>query len=69
MVSPRIAVGDAVIRLSPLAAVHFATRTFGTNDKAVLLGTIVAITLAFGAVVGSLTRRRPEAPMFGFGLW
>ncbi len=69
VVSPRVAVGDAVIRLSPAAAVHFATRTFGTNDKTILLGTIIAITLAFGAVVGSLARRRPEAVMYGFALW
>jgi hypothetical protein len=69
VVSPRVAVGDAVIRLSPAAVVHFATRTFGTNDKPVLLGTIVVITLAFGAVVGSLVRGRPDVAMYGFALW
>lgn len=69
VVSPRVAVGDAVIRLSPAFVVHFATRNFGTNDKTVLLTSIVAITLVFGAVVGSLARRRPESMMYGFALW
>ena len=69
VVSPRVAVGDSVIRLAPSAAVHFATSTFGTNDKPVLLGTIVLITLVFGAVVGSLARGRPNAMVYGFALW
>ena len=69
IVSPRIAVGDAVIRLAPEWAVHFATGTFGTNDKPVLLATIVVITLAFGALIGLLARRHPEAATYGFALW
>ena len=69
IVSPRVAVGDAVIRLSPAFVVHFATRNFGTNDKTILLGIIIAITLVFGAVVGILARRRPEVVMYGFALW
>src|ERR1035437_1763316 len=69
VVSPRVAVGDAVIRLAPAAAVHFATRTFGTNDKPVLLATIVFITLVFGALVGRFGRRWPMVPTCGFALW
>ena len=69
IVSPRLAVGDAVIRLSPASAVHFAISTLGTYDKPVLLATIVAITIAFGAVVGVIARSRPEAAAYGFGLW
>ncbi len=69
IVSPRVAVGDTVIRLAPAAAVHFATRTFGTNDKPLLLAVIVVITLGFGALIGGLARRRPEASVAGFALW
>ena len=44
VVSPYIAVGDAVIRLAPVGAVRFAISTFGTYDKPVLLGVIALIT-------------------------
>lgn len=57
--------GDAVIRLAPASAVHFATNTFGTNDKPVLLGVIVLITLGFGALVGIASRTRPSVATFG----
>jgi DMSO/TMAO reductase YedYZ molybdopterin-dependent catalytic subunit len=69
IVSPRVAVGDAVIRSAPASAVHFATRTFGTQDKPLLLATIVLITLAFGALVGAASRRYSSAPTYGFALW
>ncbi|MEI6136906.1 MAG: molybdopterin-dependent oxidoreductase [Chloroflexota bacterium] len=67
--SPYVAVGDGVIRLAPAAAVHFATGTFGTNDKPILLATLVVITLVFGALVGALSRQRTSVPMYGFALW
>ena len=69
VVSPRVAVGDAVVRLAPAAAVHFATSTFGTADKPILLATIVALTITFGALVGAVARQRPQAPGFGLALW
>ncbi len=59
--SPLPAVGDAVIRLSPQPLTEFATTTFGTNDKLVLLtGVFVLVTLA-GAMAGLLSRARPES--------
>jgi DMSO/TMAO reductase YedYZ molybdopterin-dependent catalytic subunit len=57
--SPFLAVGDAVVRLSPQALIEFATARFGTSDKLVLLTTLfVVITLA-GAAAGLLSRTRP----------
>ena len=69
VVSPYIAVGDAVIRLAPVGAVRFAISTFGTYDKPVLLGVIALITLFFGALVGMAARTRPDVTTFGFALW
>lgn len=58
--SPFFAVGDAVVRLSPEPLVEFATTTFGTDDKLVLLvGMFVVITL-LGALAGLLSRERPN---------
>ncbi len=69
VVSPIVAVGDGVIRLAPAAAVHFATSTFGTYDKPVLLSVIVVITLVFGALVGMAARTRPMIATIGFTAW
>ncbi len=58
--SPLPAVGDAVVRLAPEPLVGFATSTFGTSDKLVLLaGVFVVVTLA-GAAAGLLSRARPR---------
>lgn len=58
--SPFLAVGDAVVRLSPEPLTEFAKNTFGTNDKLVLLtGMFVVITLV-GAAAGLLSRERPD---------
>ncbi|WP_344018459.1 molybdopterin-dependent oxidoreductase [Pseudonocardia kongjuensis] len=57
--SPFVAVGDAVVRLSPQPVVEFAKSAFGTADKPVLLaGTAVLLVLA-GALAGLAARRRP----------
>ncbi len=58
--SPFLAVGDAVVRLSPEPLTEFAKTTFGTNDKPVLLvGMFVVITLA-AAAGGLASRWRPQ---------
>ncbi|MEJ8279874.1 molybdopterin-dependent oxidoreductase [Pseudonocardia spirodelae] len=57
--SPFVAVGDAVVRLSPQPVVEFAKSTFGTADKPVLLAGIGALLVLLGALAGLAARRRP----------
>jgi DMSO/TMAO reductase YedYZ molybdopterin-dependent catalytic subunit len=63
--SPLLAVGDAVVRLSPPPLTEFATTTFGTHDKLVLLAAILLVTTLVGAVAGLLSRTRTK---HGIGL-
>ena len=58
--SPLFAVGDAVVRLAPGSLVEFATTTFGTDDKLVLLGVLGALVTLVGALAGLLSRERPN---------
>lgn len=55
--SPVIAVGGRAIDLSPAPLKEWAVATFGSADKAVLIGGVVVVTLLFGALVGLLARR------------
>ena len=65
--SPYLAVGDAVVRLSPQALTEFAKTTFGTWDKPVLLvGMFVVITLV-AAAGGLASRWRREPGMVVIG--
>ena len=57
--SPPLAVAGAVVRLAPLPLVEFATSTFGTADKPVLLAGIVVVLVAVAALAGLAARRRP----------
>ncbi len=59
--APFLAVGDAVIRLSPQPVVEFAKNTFGTADKPVLLAGMAVVIAAVAAVAGLLARRRARA--------
>ncbi|MEQ6899879.1 molybdopterin-dependent oxidoreductase [Nocardioides sp. YIM 152588] len=56
--SPVLAVGSAVIDLTPTPAKEWAIRTFGSADKAVLVGSVLAGVLALAAISGLLARRR-----------
>jgi DMSO/TMAO reductase YedYZ molybdopterin-dependent catalytic subunit len=56
--SPLLAVGDAVVRLSPAPLTEFATSTFGTDDKLVLLTAVFVVTTLLGAAAGLLSRTR-----------
>jgi hypothetical protein len=58
--SPLPAVGDAVVRLAPPPLIEFATTTFGTDDKLVLLGAIFVVTTLLGAAAGLLSRTRTK---------
>jgi DMSO/TMAO reductase YedYZ molybdopterin-dependent catalytic subunit len=53
------AVGDAVVRLSPPPLVEFATTTFGTSDKLVLLAAVFVVVTLVGAAAGLLSRTQP----------
>ena len=52
-----VSVGDWVINHAPDALVEFGKRNFGTDDKAVLVTTVVMLSLVFGALLGLVARR------------
>ena len=56
--SPVLAVGSTVIDLTPTPAKEWAIRTFGDNDKAVLVGSVMLGALMLAAGAGLLARRR-----------
>ncbi|QMW67548.1 molybdopterin-dependent oxidoreductase [Mumia sp. ZJ1417] len=58
--SPVVAVGNAVIALTPGFVKDFAVRAFGESDKAVLLGGMALVLLVLAAAAGVLgaSRRR-----------
>src|SRR5438874_8600057 len=57
--SPFIAVGNSAIDLTPLPLKDFAVRSFGTNDKLVLLLGMAVVLLVVAGLAGVLSRRRP----------
>jgi DMSO/TMAO reductase YedYZ molybdopterin-dependent catalytic subunit len=61
--SPVVAVGGAAIDRTPLAVKDWATSTFGTADKTVLLGGVLVVVFLYSMVVGVLAMRRLA---FGF---
>src|SRR5262245_28477211 len=67
--SPVVAVGQAVIGSTPLPVKDWATSTFGTNDKAVLIGGVLVILFAFAAVIGALAMRRLAYGMTGLAVF
>lgn len=56
--SPVLAVGSAVIDLTPTPMKEWAIRTFGSADKVILVGSVLAGVLVLAAVAGILARRR-----------
>ena len=56
--SPVLTVGSTVIDLTPTPMKEWAIRTFGDNDKAVLVGSVLLGALVLAAVAGLLARRR-----------
>ncbi|MFD7453714.1 molybdopterin-dependent oxidoreductase [Kitasatospora sp. NPDC059827] len=59
--APVIAVGSTAIDLTPTPLKEYAVRTFGTQDKAVLLGGILLTTALLAALTGWLSARRPRS--------
>jgi DMSO/TMAO reductase YedYZ molybdopterin-dependent catalytic subunit len=56
--SPVLTVGSTVIDLTPTPMKEWAIRTFGDNDKAVLVGSVMLGALVLAAVAGLLARQR-----------
>ena len=57
--SPFLAVGNTAIDLTPHPVKDFAIRTFGENDKIVLLAGMAFVIAAAAALAGLLSRRSP----------
>ncbi len=56
--SPVLAVGSAVIDRTPTPVKEWAIRSFGSADKTILVGSVLAGVLVLAAVAGLLARRR-----------
>jgi DMSO/TMAO reductase YedYZ molybdopterin-dependent catalytic subunit len=56
--SPVLAVGSTVIDLTPTPMKEWAIRQFGTADKPILIGSVLAGVLVLAAVAGLVARRR-----------
>jgi DMSO/TMAO reductase YedYZ molybdopterin-dependent catalytic subunit len=67
--SPVIAVGDAVITLTPEAVKEFAIRTFGENDKIVLVAGTLVIVALYALVIGLIALRSRRAGAVGISLF
>jgi len=67
--SPVIAVGSVAINHTPLALKDWATATFGTNDKTVLLLGVFVVVFLYAMVVGILAMRRLSAGFAGLALF
>ena len=58
-----LAVGTAVINLTPTPVKVWAVRELGTADKPVLIGSVLVVALLFAGFAGVVARRR-----FGLGV-
>ncbi|WP_408897644.1 molybdopterin-dependent oxidoreductase [Nocardioides sp. R1-1] len=56
--SPVLAVGSTVIDLTPTPMKEWAIRTFGSADKAILVGSVLAGVVVLAALAGVTARRR-----------
>jgi DMSO/TMAO reductase YedYZ molybdopterin-dependent catalytic subunit len=66
--SPIVAVGGAAIDMTPEWLKSFAIRTFGSNDKTVLLAGIGVVLAVVAALVGAIAVRRPLVGYIGLGV-
>ncbi len=63
--SPVIAVGGSVIDATPTPLKEFAVREFGTNDKPVLIGSILVVLVLLALVTGALAIRHRAVGLAG----
>ena len=67
--SPVVAVGGAAIDRTPLAVKDWATSTFGTSDKTVLLGGVLVVVFLYSMLVGVLAMRRLALGFLGLAIF
>jgi len=67
--SPVVAVGGAAIDRTPLAVKDWATSTFGTADKTVLLGGVLVVVFLYSILVGVLAMRRLAVGFAGLAVF
>ena len=67
--SPVVAVGEAAIDRTPLAVKDWATSTFGTADKTVLLAGVLVVVFLYSMVVGALAMRRLALGFLGLAVF
>ncbi len=67
--SPVVAVGQAVIGLTPRPVTDFVIKIFGPHDKTVLLITIVVLVALFAAAFGVASMRRLAAGFWGLAIF
>ena len=66
--SPLVAVGGAAIDLAPTPVKEFAVATFGTADKAVLIGGMIVVIAILAAVIGLIAWTRRGLALAGIAL-
>ncbi|MBB5138177.1 DMSO/TMAO reductase YedYZ molybdopterin-dependent catalytic subunit [Thermocatellispora tengchongensis] len=66
---PVVAVGESLIDLSPAPLKEWAIRTFGEDDKTVLVGGVFVVLALVSAGLGVLARHRFAHGAAGFGLF
>jgi DMSO/TMAO reductase YedYZ molybdopterin-dependent catalytic subunit len=67
--SPVVAVGEAAIDHTPLFLKEWATSTFGTADKTVLLGGVLVVVFLYSMAVGALAMRRLSLGYLGLAIF
>ena len=61
-----LTIGQRFIDITPAALKDWAIAVFGTNDKAVLIGGIVVVTIIIGGLLGVVARERMPLAAMGF---
>ena len=67
--SPVVAVGGAAVDRTPLAVKDWATSTFGTSDKTVLLTGVLVVVFLYSILVGVLAMRRLALGFLGLAVF
>ena len=61
-----LTIGQRFIDITPAVLKDWAIAVFGTNDKAVLIGGIVVVTIIIGGLLGVVARQRMQVAAIGF---